>query len=116
VLAGSGKVEGELDEVGALGVGGDRGDLAAVDVFVDVEVAGAGGAVGAAIYELALMAQLDLFAIPARAEGVDTGHDREQQEPLGAVVDALDGGLQLRAAALDLTEQPEGVALLASYP
>ncbi|HEY2141884.1 MAG TPA: hypothetical protein VGG98_07485 [Solirubrobacteraceae bacterium] len=33
VLAGSGQIEGELDEVGAVGIDADRGDFAAFDHF-----------------------------------------------------------------------------------
>ncbi|HTA33962.1 MAG TPA: hypothetical protein VK721_11100 [Solirubrobacteraceae bacterium] len=116
VVAGRGQIEGELHQGGPIIVYGNGSDLAPVDVFTDVAVADTGHADRATVEELAFESDLDLLAIIARAEGVDAGHDRERQESLRAVVDWLAGGSQLRAVALYLSQQPEGVGLLAGNP
>jgi hypothetical protein len=116
VLSGLGQVEGERDVGRTLGIDRNRGDLASVDVLAHVQIADRRQPVGASLGELALEAHLDLRPIVARAKGVDAGHDREQQQPLRAVVDRLAGGDKLRTAAVDLSEQPEGVGLVAGDP
>jgi hypothetical protein len=113
VLASLGQVEGERYVGRTLWIDGDRGDLASVDVLAHVQIADRRQSVSASLGELALEAHLDLRPVIARAKGVDAGHDREQQQPLRAVVDRLAGGDKLRTAAVDLTEQPEGVGLVA---
>src|SRR5450755_3432265 len=101
---------------GAIIINRDRCNLSAIHVLTNVQVANASNADGAAVKELAFEADLDLLPIVTRAEGVDPRHDREQQESLRTVIDRLAGGGQLRAVALNLSQQPEGVGLLTSDP
>jgi hypothetical protein len=50
-----------------------------------------------------------------RERCIDAGHDRIEQHPGVVIVDALKRGLQLRAKAFDLTQQPEGIELIARH-
>jgi hypothetical protein len=98
VIPGGESIERDLNQPVAILIQGDRADLAApIGLLAHVQVAGPRRAERPAVGELALQPHLDLLAIPARTEGVDPRHDCEQQEPLRAVIDALQRGLQLGA-------------------